>query len=256
MIEKISPKFKMKILAEVETAIWEEYKTYKKVRQYMTQWIEEYDWNTRNFNIITKGNNDEIDLSQTLTLIDDETLLKIAADIGVNTPDFIPAVAEIYNIFKVNYQTAGETFKQALNQCYEHPDNAVSLANSALESIIKHILKDSKFENFDKTKTLYDQAVDILKQFQLYPEQEMPTEIKTIGSSLLAVSRAIEQLRSEKTSSHGKLSEDRIIDDPLYASFIINSVATVGIFLINYYERKLGIKESSEPNIIEKDLPF
>jgi hypothetical protein len=255
MIDKISPKFKMQLLLEIENAIWNEYKTYKRVRQYMEQWIEEYDWNNQNFVIITKGDTNEIDLTQTLTHIDDETVLQIAADIGVNTPDFIPAVAEIYNIFKVNYQTAGETFKQALNQCYEHPDNAISLANSALESIVKHILKDSRFENFDKTKTLYDQAIDILKQFQLYPEKEMPTEVKTIGSSLLAVSRAIEQLRSEKTSSHGKLIEDRIIDDPLYASFIINSVATVGIFLINYYNKKFNIEEPQ--SIASKnELPF
>lgn len=255
MIDKISPKFKMQLLLEIENAIWNEYKTYKRVRQYMEQWIEEYDWNNQNFVIITKGDTNEIDLTQTLTHIDDETVLQIAADIGVNTPDFIPAVAEIYNIFKVNYQTAGETFKQALNQCYEHPDNAISLANSALESIVKHILKDSRFENFDKTKTLYDQAIDILKQFQLYPEKEMSTEVKTIGSSLLAVSRAIEQLRSEKTSSHGKLIEDRIIDDPLYASFIINSVATVGIFLINYYNKKFNIEEPQ--SIASKnELPF
>lgn len=255
MIDKISPKFKMQLLLEIENAIWNEYKTYKRVRQYMEQWIEEYDWNNQNFVIITKGDTNEIDLTQTLTHIDDETVLQIAADIGVNTPDFIPAVSEIYNIFKVNYQTAGETFKQALNQCYEHPDNAISLANSALESIVKHILKDSRFENFDKTKTLYDQAIDILKQFQLYPEKEMPTEVKTIGSSLLAVSRAIEQLRSEKTSSHGKLIEDRIIDDPLYASFIINSVATVGIFLINYYNKKFNIEEPQ--SIASKnELPF
>lgn len=255
MIDKISPKFKMQLLLEIENAIWNEYKTYKRVRQYMEQWIEEYDWNNQNFVIITKGDTNEIDLTQTLTHIDDETVLQIAADIGVNTPDFIPAVAEIYNIFKVNYQTAGETFKQALNQCYEHPDNAISLANSALESIVKHILKDSKFENFDKTKTLYEQAIDILKQFQLYPEKEMPTEVKTIGSSLLAVSRAIEQLRSEKTSSHGKLTEDRIIDDPLYASFIINSVATVGIFLINFYNKKFNIEEQQAMSS-ENELPF
>lgn len=245
----------MQLLLEIENAIWNEYKTYKRVRQYMEQWIEEYDWNNQNFVIITKGDTNEIDLTQTLTHIDDETVLQIAADIGVNTPDFIPAVAEIYNIFKVNYQTAGETFKQALNQCYEHPDNAISLANSALESIVKHILKDSKFENFDKTKTLYEQAIDILKQFQLYPEKEMPTEVKTIGSSLLAVSRAIEQLRSEKTSSHGKLTEDRIIDDPLYASFIINSVATVGIFLINFYNKKFNIEEQQAMSS-ENELPF
>jgi len=255
MIEKISPKFKMQLLLEIENAIWNEYKTYKRVRQYMEQWIEEYDWNNQNFVIITKGDTNEIDLTQTLTHIDDETVLQIAADIGVNTPDFIPAVAEIYNIFKVNYQTAGETFKQALNQCHEHPDNAISLANSALESIVKHILKDSKFENFDKTKTLYEQAIDILKQFQIYPEKEMPTEVKTIGSSLLAVSRAIEQLRSEKTTSHGKLTEDKIIEDPLYASFIINSVATVGLFLINYYNKKFNIEEQ-QPLTSTDELPF
>lgn len=256
MNNRISPKYKMKLLTEVENAIWKEYESYKKVRQYMVQWIEEDGWNNQNFAIITKGDTEDIDLTQTLTHIDDETLLKIAVDIGVNTPNFIPVIAEIENVFKNNYQTSLETFQAAQKQIYENPDSAISLANSGLESIIKQILKDARFAEFDKTKTLYDQASDILKYFKIYPKDELPIEIKTIGSSLLAVARAIEQLRSEKTKSHGKTIDEYIVNDSLYASFIVNTVATLGIFFKNYYEKRyLPLKQGKVVDTID-DLPF
>lgn len=227
MNEVVSPKYLMQLISEVAEAIWKGYTSYKNVKFYMEKWQVGDNWNWQNFPIVTKENG-EIDLITTLNGIDGETLLKIAIDIGVETPDFIPSIPTFRNEIKSDYQTASATFEKAFKQIETHPDIAVGLANSALESIIKEILKDDRIKTQLKPeKTLYDLASDLLKEFQLFPESEMPKEIKTIGSSLLAASQSIERLRSEKTTVHGKIGGDYIIQDPLYTYFILNSVVTL-----------------------------
>ena len=258
MIGRISPKFKLKLLDDIEKEIWKQFKTYKKVKIYIQQWQEEIDWNRDNFTIITKGESDDIDLAQTLSNIDDETVLQMAVDLGLSTPDFIPSVAKIENVFKTNYRTAKQTFQKSLDQCYENPDNAVSLANSALESIIKHILRDERFAELDRKKTLYDLTIDVLREFSLFPPKELPSQIRNISSSFLKLIQNIENIRSSNTSSHGKLDDDYIVNDSLYAFFIVNTVSTVGQFLIGFYEKKFEpayLKENEE-DILEDDIPF
>ena len=80
-----------------------------------------------------------------------------------------------------------------------------------------------------------------------------PKEIKTIGSSLLAINQTIEKLRSEKTNFHGKTNEDYLINDTIYTYFIINTVATVGLFLNSYYKTKFPVPT---PVIEDDRLPF
>lgn len=249
----------MKLIKEISIAIWAEYKTYKEARYYISKWhITENDtynnyW--ENFNIVSKENG-EIDILATLHNINDgTTLIKIAVDLGVDTPDFIPSVATFRNEIKSDYKTASLTFEKAFKQIETHPDIAIGLANAALESIIKEIFKDERIETKPKTgKTLYDLTSELLKEFQLFPNSDMPIEMKTIGSSLLTANQSIEKLRSEKTNAHGKTSEDYIIEDSLYTYFIVNSVSTVGLFLHSFYKKKfLKLKIN---NVVDDGLPF
>jgi hypothetical protein len=257
MDEFISPKYQMKLIQDVHDAIWAEYKSYKDVRFYIGKWhIRNEDWNNswENFNIATKENGD-LDLLQTLHNIDGSTLLKIAIDIGVDTPDFIPLLPTFRNEIKSDYKTASATFEKAFKQVESHPDIAIGLANSALESIIKEILKDIRINSkIRQTATLYDLTIEILKVFQFYPDSDMPSEIKTIGSSLLAIDQSVEKIRSEKTTVHGKTFDDYIIQDSLYTYFIVNSIASIGLFLNSYYKKKFP-KEIAEKTVYD-DLPF
>ncbi len=45
------------------------------------------------------------------------------------------------------------------------------------------------------------------------------------------------------TLSHGKTGEDYIIDDPMYAYLVVNSVTTVGMFLKDFYQKKYPKKD-------------
>jgi hypothetical protein len=240
MNELISPKYQMKLVKDVEQALLAEYQTFDNVEHYIRIWHHEYDNFNVNFYIIYRKDDDNIiDLSETLHTIDGETLLKIAIDLGVDTPDFIPSIPTFKNIIKSDYITAYDTFMKAYKQIESDPSLAIGLANSALESIIKEILKDERINSKIKgTETLYVLTTEILKIFQLFPNSDMPIEMKTIGSSLLAINQSIEKLRNDKTNVHGKTTEDYIIRDSLYTYFIINSIATVGLFLISYYKNK------------------
>jgi chromosome condensin MukBEF complex kleisin-like MukF subunit len=180
-------------------------------------------------------------------------LIKVAIDLGVDTPDFIPSIPTFKNELKADYKTAYDTFTKAYKQIETDTSTAIGLANSTLESIIKEILKDNRIASkISGGETLYKLTSIILKEFNP-TNQEHPTELKTIGNSLIAINQAIEKLRSEKTNFHGKTSDDYLINDTVYTHFIVNSVTTVGLFLNSYYKTKFPkqvLKEETD------DLPF
>ncbi len=258
-MNNISPKYLMKLVTDIDIAIWKEYNSYENVALYIDKWhvIEQGDWNNYYENFaIKKKSNGQIDLKQTLHAIQDELLLKIAIDVGVDTPDFIPSVPMFKNEIKSNYISANATFEKALKQIEVHPDIAIGLANSALESIIKEILKDERMSSKIKgNETMYVLSTVILKEFRLLSDTNLPKEIKTIGNSLLTINQSIEKIRSEKTDFHGKTQEDYVIEDPLYTYFIVNSVTTIGLFLNSYYKLKFP-KPIVEDNKVIDDLPF
>lgn len=244
MNDLISPKYQMQLINSVEKAIWDEYKSYKQVRFYINKWYEsnyepggynDYFW--ENFAIVDKPNK-EIDLTSTLHNMSGTVLLQIAIDLGVDTPDFIPSIPTFKNELKSEYKTAYDTFTKAYKQIETDPSIAIGLANSALESIIKEILKDERISSkISGGETLYKLTSIILKEFNI-TNDEHPKEIWTIGSSLLAINQAIEKLRSEKTDFHGKTKEDYLITDTIYTYFIVNAVTTVGLFINSYYKTK------------------
>ena len=257
----VSPKYLMNLIEQIDSIIWKEFVSYKNAEFYIKKWQIGYNYNDPP-NFIIHHNGNAIDLKQTLHGIDGETLLKIAIDLGIETLQFIPSIPMIKNTLKVSYSTAFNAFDQAIKQVESNPDLAVGLANSTLESIIKHILQGEKIAiQWNEKDTLYKLTESVLKQFQFYPSVTIPVEIKTIGSSLLSISQAIEGLRSDKTIMHGKLAKDYIIDEPMYACFVVNLVASIGLFLISFYEKNyksesFPVKEEVDTEISPDDIPF
>lgn len=253
----ISPKYRMVLVDKVSEILWEEYKTYSDVEYYLKKWQEWYDDFNANFYIIKKRNSDNIDLKATLHEIDGDTLLKIAIEMGVETPDFIPTIPVFRNVIKSDYPSAHQTFEKAFKLSETEPDVAIGLANSAIESIIKEIMKDNRIKTkIKRNDTLYDLVTGILKEFVLFPNSDMPEEIKTIGSSLLAMCQSIEKLRSEKTFFHGKTEDDYIVTEPLYTFFIINTLTTIGLFLDSFYKTKYPKEVVENVVSFDEDLPF
>ncbi|HAH23159.1 MAG TPA: hypothetical protein DCL77_05260 [Prolixibacteraceae bacterium] len=182
MNDRISPKYLMMLISDVEQSIGDQFQTLENIRFYIEKWqtVEE-DWNNTyaNFRIWDFGNG-KIDLHTTLHNIDGETILKMAIDLGVETPDFIPSIPVFRNEIKSSFESASATFEKAFKQIEEHPDIAIGLVNSALESIIKEILKDERITTKPKNgETLYGLTKVLLKEFQMFPNADFPSEINT-----------------------------------------------------------------------------
>lgn len=260
-MDKVSPKYMVNLIAKVKETMWHEFSSYENVLFYIKRWHETYDsWN-ENFRILYQDSaSTRIDLLSTLHEMDEEILLKIAIDLGIETPDFLPSVPTFRNEVKANYETASSTFEKAYKLIETDPDTAVGLVNSALESIVKKILSDDRITiKWNDNDTLYNLVKVLLKEFSLYPTAEMPDELKSIGSALLTISQNVEKIRSTKTCFHGKKSGDYIISDSLYVYFVINSVTTIGLFLMSYYEKhypRESPMQAIDANEDDCNLPF
>jgi len=252
MTIQIKPMYEMKLVAEIKDKLWSmpETSTYRSVQFYLEKWRKVYDsFGNANFDIYTKDGN--IDLYATLHYIGDgELLLKIAIDLGIETPDFIPLIPEFRNVLKTSYKQAGETFEKAFKQVKSDPSASIIMAHSALESILKEIAKVLKIDKAN-TMTIKNLTKEVMKKFKDNPE--FPNELKNISNNFENINQTIEDLRSKKTEAHGRTSDDIVVTTPLYAEFIVNSVATVGTFLINYYEQMM---QTESENASDDDLPF
>ena len=260
MNNKVSPKFQMKLIKEVHDEIWKEFQSYKEVNLYITKWHEyEEDINGyyENFSFINRSSG-EIDLLPTLHSMSGEDILKIAIDLGVDTPDFIPSIPTFKNVLKEEYKIAFSVFQKAYRQIQSDPGVAIGLVNSALEGIIKEILRDERISiDLKGSETLYRLTILIIKEFKL-KNDDFPKEIKTIANSLITINQSIEKLRSEMTDFHGKTEEDTLISEEIFATLVVNSVTTVGLFLNSFYKRKYP--QAKNELIVEDDdyddLPF
>lgn len=271
-MDEISPRYQMELIEKLNKVILEDFKNYQDVEFYIKKWhrVEEDGFSnyTQNFQIsFTQGS---VDLLETLHSMNPELLLRMAIDLNIDTPDFIPSVPLFKNKLKEGFQASWSAFQKATRKIEEEPEIAVGLANSALESICKEILKDPRIKtSLDPNKTLYDLTQDLIKEFSFYHKESgvdeiQIDEIRNIGSSLLNISKNIEKLRSEGTSFHGKTKEDYLVDNPIYTYFIVNCVTTVGLFLMSFYEEKYKIVSSPEQiklkdddsEIKLEDIPF
>lgn len=85
------------------------------------------------------NNQGKINLSETLANLAVEIpdkLLKIAIDLGIETPDFIPLIPTFRNKLKNDYKNASKVFEKAFHNIEKDPADSVGNVNSVLESII------------------------------------------------------------------------------------------------------------------------
>lgn len=260
--ENISPKYLMEIIPKVSEQLWGMFSNarYQNVRRYIEkwhtqEWISTFDVD-ENFHIYFKDEqNREIDLDETLHRMSHEILIKIAIDLGVDTPGFLPLKPSFKNILKDNNQSAYQNFTRAASNVYKDPDNSVALAASTLEGIIKTILEHEtfandlhKFKNLPLTKLVNE----IIKRFKL-ADENAPKEVFTLAKQLAGIGGTLDDLRSDKSTAHGKGSNDYVVDDPLWAIFAVNTVTGVGLFLWEYFQAKYIPKVTlDEPSTAEQ----
>lgn len=251
MYEDISPKYMVLLIEKINDTLRDMFKSsrYEKVEWYILKWRNLW----YNF-MILKNEKEQIRLLDTLNYINDnELIIKIAMDLWIETPWFIPAVSKIKNELKEENENIHDTFMKAFREVEENPSLAIWMANSTLESIIKTILQDSRIQiEKDKKNTLYELSEKVIRVFGMNPELDIPKEVKQIWSWLVKTCQWIEQLRSEKTDFHWKTKNDIVIKDSTYAYFVVNAVSTIGLFLLEIYKENYPEQKTFNP----EDLPF
>ena len=255
MSQKISICYQMELIEKLDKEIWKRFSRYKKVLAYIQKW--KHNPEACFFEIKFKQGGENIDLESTLHDINGETLVRMAIDMGIETPGFIPCVPYFKkNLSDCSYRSALQTFEKAIENVKSNPDESVAHANSALESIIKHILEDKRIEIiYNDRKGLHVLTNKILEALALSPSRQANEKIRNIASSLLTINQSIERLRSENTRvGHGRTDKDFILDDPLCAYLAVNSAATVGLFLLQYYKKKFPEEQNEE--VPTENLPF
>ena len=273
MHNKVSPSYIIDLIEQITQTLYSKYASYKRVETYIKRWqqVDYYandgygDYPIYNFNIIYKEK-EKIDVTATLNNASDDLIIQIAIDLGIEVVGIIYSIAKIESLDKHYYKNAKIIFDDAIKRVYDKPDESIGLANSALETIIKHILEQGKLNiKYNKKATLYDLTQTVLKGFKLFPSKDcIQDEINKIGSSLLCIAQSVETLRSEMTKFHGKDSSQYIVEVPLYAIFVVNTIATIGNFIISFYEKKYTTSDTentlmvvSDENLINDDeLPF
>lgn len=252
----ISPSFVTDLKMKLGQKIWEKYQSYKNVRLFLVSSVVEGGWNEPDsFQVIYQDEKEnQVDVEKTVLFMSPYETVKMAIDLGIDTPGFLPAIPKFKNILKDENQSAYQNFDRAIKNVYENPDQAVSLASSTLEGIIKTILADDHFTEIKpKNPPLTKLVATIVKELGLNKTENCPLEIATIASQLRGLGQAIDDLRSDKSSSHGKRHDEYIIDDPLWASFIVNASATLGLFLWEFYEKKYKPVRNKEENVMAYD---
>jgi hypothetical protein len=260
----ISPNYMVKLVSQIEDVLWDLIgnKPYTYVKHYIFRWHESINgpnYYSENFKVYYQNSDtNKIDLSETLHSMPNELVVKIAIDLGIDTPGFLPSIPEFRNELKNRNPNAYNCFERALKNVYENPQDSISLANSTLEGLIKTLIEDNLVNKVELNQkdTLYKQTHVLLKSLKIYPkEQQEIEEILKIGQGLLTISQNIESLRSTKTDAHGKRAHDYLVSDVSSATFIINSVTTVGLLLIGISDT---IKAENDREILQKseDIPF
>lgn len=256
-MDKILPSYKTDMEKKVRNALDNKYQG-RDATYYLQNWFEEYDnFGNGNFCLCYIDNNREtLDLDATIHSMDGELLLKVAIDLGVETPHYIPSIPIFRNELKTSYEFASRTFEKAFREVESDPDTACGLAVAALESIIKEILLDNRISIKSRDKgDIHKLMDDILRAYSILPNGLIFSEIRTLVSGLQKCATALGDIRGDKSSLHGHKTGDIIISDAASAYFVVNAITTIGLYLIQVYKKQY-------PSVIyynelsSEDLPF
>lgn len=255
--ENLSPLYMQRLKNRVEEAMWNAFDNskYRQVGEYVARWHRDYNSFSENFTIFEKE--DHIDLSRTLAEIPNEILIKMAADLGVETPGLLPCVPVMRNILRESNSNALSNFERAVKEVYEYPDESVALAASTLEGLIKAILRDLDSDASSKNYSLSKLTNRVVGEIIAAHDPSAPQEIKTLATHIRGLGSAIDDLRSDKSTAHGKGPEEYVVDDSLWAEAVVNATATLGILFWRLHERKLAESDDAVSAFVsDDDIPF
>ena len=145
-----------------------------------------------------------IDLGCTLAEMPNDILIKMAADIGIETPGLLPCIPVMKNILGKANASAYANFERAVRDVYDCPDQSVALAASTLEGVFKAIIQDMDPNASVGNLSLSKLTSKVVKELVDACDPSTPQEVKTLAAQLRSLGSSIDNLRSDKSTAHGK----------------------------------------------------
>jgi len=129
---------------------------------------------------------------------------------------------------------------------------SVENGKALIESICKTILSKTS-EPYAETDSINKLVSKTLKHLGIFAENQIPK----FGSGMVTAMQNLGELRN----NHGETSHGKSIDDlknnrleKISASFLVNSIEVMAVFLIEYYEIEFPNKKKNEEKINYADF--
>lgn len=146
----------------------------------------------------------------------------MAADIGIETPGLLPCIPVMKNILGKANASAYANFERAVRDVYDFPDQSVALAASTLEGVFKAIIQDMDPNASVGNLSLSKLTSKVVKELVDACDPSTPQEVKTLAAQLRSLGSSIDNLRSDKSTAHGKAPGEYVVDDSLWAETVVN----------------------------------
>lgn len=195
------------------------------------------------FGIVTQdiqmANSKWIYVKELLAEVNDNTVIKVAKDLGLVTPaDPLTSSTGDLKEFLERYSidTCIDDFDRALNAIDTDPASAVGMASTTLETICKAIL-DSKEVSYPKDQSLTSLYKAVQSELNLSPGSHADPDLKRILGGLFNSAAGLASLRTKFSTFHGRGSKQYRLGKR-HARLAINCMATVGLFLLETYDER------------------
>jgi hypothetical protein len=116
-------------------------------------------------------NKKKLNLFNSLSKAEDNILFQMAVDLGLEVPGLIYSVAEIRDILGTGYTKAHSMFENAYKKVMDEPSQSVSLAYSALESILKELSHEGLIQPCEDKETLPKLIKHVMRELELSPSE-------------------------------------------------------------------------------------
>ena len=162
------------------------------------------------------------------------------AKAGATAP-VVTALSEI--VRTLDLDTVGREIDRALANAEADPEDAVTAANSALESVCRSILVELGLQLPDKRdiSSLYKAVREPLGLGVIQVSKEIADDVQQVLGSLSGVVQGIGALRTHAGDAHGREKGFRRIDARI-ARLAIHAAGAAALFLIETWQHKFPTK--------------
>jgi hypothetical protein len=127
-------------------------------------------------------------------------------------------------------------WSKAADRRAHDPDGAVTMAQTLVETVCKHILDEAR-AGYEKSDDIGNLLPATLKVLELRPEEQSNPWVRQVCQGCRSIVTGVHELRKTDSDSKG-VGTDHDLIDPIFAEFAVNAAGALSAFLIGAWEKK------------------